>query len=500
MGEQLIKCYAVSLPNESYHYNQDNLYMNGKYIINEQKNDDFSYSCSYREPIQIYAVSDGLGYGEKGAIPSTAVMQILKVLQKRLMEDENLSIQTARKMIRDFVVDTNNKICLYKDQVEDQNVGTTFAAVFLFGNKAFTVHVGDSRVYLFKNDRLLQITQDHLECNSLVKLGIINEEQAEVHKIRSKVTKYFGFDDEEYRLSASFSEVFNVYPGDIIFLTTDGITDGMGNDDIKGIIEKNNKDEVLLGKEIINHVKHQDTDRTLIMLNIDEVVKDTIIREKESSSFASQISLPKVNLDTEDKKKYAIYGGIGVACLLVLFLIISGVNSLLGTEEAEPAAKPPVVEEQEKDNILENVMPPVEEEDTTEMEEETTTTPPEEESVEESEEGSEVVAENTIPTDYVVQSGDNLYQIAMALFDDPAAVQKIAYINNLEDPGNIFVGQKLLLPVEDGSIEYKVQPGDTVFSISMKFFGTNSKEEEIMKINNIADVNNLVSGTKIQIP
>lgn len=502
MGEQLIKCYAVSLPNENDNYNQDNIYMNGKYIINEQKSEDFSYSGRYRDPIQIFAISDGFGHGEKGAIASAAVMQILKVLQKRLAEEENLTIHKAREMISDFILDTNNKICLYKEQAKDSKIGTTLAALFIFGDKAFTVHLGDSRVYRFRNNRLQQITEDHLECNSLVKLGIISTEQANIHKVRSKLTKYFGLDEEEYRLTATYSEIFDLEAGDLLFLSSDGLTDQIGNRIMENTINENNKDEVLLTKTVFNHLCHRQTDISMLMLNVDEVVEGRLLggKLKESKVISSiNKTIEQVSQGEGDNKKLAIVSGLAVAIVLSVVILLFAAKGLMGSGKDEEALSNPPVEEQTKEPQVVEEKPvepvvPVEEEPAPPQE------PMEPETTEEEPSTDETAA--GLPTTYTVQSGDNLFKIAKNFYGEEKAshVRKIAYINGIEDPSNIFVGQELKLIPDSGQITYKIEAGDTIYSISMRFFGSKDKELEIIRINQIDDINDLLPGTEIKIP
>lgn len=512
MGEQLIKCYAVSLPNEDNNYNQDNIYMNGKYILNEQRTDDFSYSGRYRDPIQIFAISDGFGHGEKGATASTAVMQILKVLQKQLNSEENLTIQQARKMISDFIVDTNNKICLYKEQVGEENIGTTFAALFIFGNQAFTVHVGDSRIYRFKNNQLQQITKDHLECESLVKLGILSKEQAMVHKVRSKLTKYFGYDEEDFALTATYSQVFNLEPGDLLFLTSDGITDQLENQVLHNVMSDNNKNEVILTKSIYNELLHRQGDTSMLMLNVDEVIHNGVLGGKVGKfnlldSFKKNITQESSSDEEQEEEEYEdssvkrkIAIGVGVAAVLLFMVVL--IFALKPNKDKEALSEKETEVVEVKPDPIETVTakePEQEQKETTVDPQPETNPEPADQNNDTSNEANEQTPDATV---YAVQQGDNLFKIVKGLYgkEQVPLVRKIAYLNKLEDPAAIFVGQQLQLPPSNGQITYIIEPGDTIYSISMAFFNNNSKELEIIKINQIEDINDLIPGQSLIIP
>jgi serine/threonine protein phosphatase PrpC len=58
-------------------------------------------------------------------------------------------------------------------------MGTTLVAVLITGTEAFILNVGDSRVYLLRNQSLEQLTTDHTVFNELVKSGQLPLTQAE---------------------------------------------------------------------------------------------------------------------------------------------------------------------------------------------------------------------------------------------------------------------------------------------------------------------------------
>ena len=59
-------------------------------------------------------------------------------------------------------------------------MATTAAIVYIKGGKAYIANVGDSRVYLYRNGELVQLTEDHTYVNTLLNAGIISQEQAAV--------------------------------------------------------------------------------------------------------------------------------------------------------------------------------------------------------------------------------------------------------------------------------------------------------------------------------
>lgn len=97
------------------------------------------------------------------------------------------------------------------------------------------------------------------------------------------------------------------------------------------------------------------------------------------------------------------------------------------------------------------------------------------------------------PLIYTVAPGDTLSQIA-ALFNTTVAA--IAAANNIVDPNLIFVGQRLTIP-DWSQVSYTVQPGDTLFLIAQRF---NTTAELIVRVNRIADPSLIFPGQTLIIP
>jgi polysaccharide deacetylase family sporulation protein PdaB len=102
---------------------------------------------------------------------------------------------------------------------------------------------------------------------------------------------------------------------------------------------------------------------------------------------------------------------------------------------------------------------------------------------------------------YTVQAGDTLYSIALLY---GSTVQAIADANNILNPNLIYPGSIILIPVEEeyletppGSLIYAVQPGDTLYIISLLF---KVSIQRILELNNIPDPSLIHPGMKIILP
>lgn len=124
-------------------------------------------------------------------------------------------------------------------------------------------------------------------------------------------------------------------------------------------------------------------------------------------------------------------------------------------------------------------------------------------------------------TTYTVAAGDNLWIIAEKAYKDGYKWVEIAKANNLTDPNDIHVGNKLVIPgvtkdiptvqtadehlstsTQSKIVEntYKVQPGDSLWGIALRAYGDGYRWVEIAKVNNLTDPNVIHVNNVLKIP
>lgn len=108
---------------------------------------------------------------------------------------------------------------------------------------------------------------------------------------------------------------------------------------------------------------------------------------------------------------------------------------------------------------------------------------------------------------YKLKSGMTLYSISTMLYGDNKMVSRLKKVNNITDVTNVSVGKTLLLPKTYSDKYktstpriYKIKKGDTLFSISMKYYGNKNMIESIRDFNGIGNIKNISVGSTIFIP
>jgi len=103
--------------------------------------------------------------------------------------------------------------------------------------EAVASNVGDSKVFLFRKEVLKKISEDHNQAQSLVNLGLITEEEARIHKDKSKLTQYLGIFQEEMVLEPYVTDNIILEKEDIFLICSDGLTDMLSYTDIAQILK-----------------------------------------------------------------------------------------------------------------------------------------------------------------------------------------------------------------------------------------------------------------------
>jgi serine/threonine protein phosphatase PrpC len=112
-------------------------------------------------------------------------------------------------------------------------MGTTCTAIAVRNNRAFLAHVGDSRAYHLRGDRLRQLSQDHSLVGKLVRDGLLSPEEARTSSQRNVILRALGTKPEAEALICH--EGFMLQPGDVLVLCSDGLTDLVDDGTISGV-------------------------------------------------------------------------------------------------------------------------------------------------------------------------------------------------------------------------------------------------------------------------
>lgn len=194
----------------------------------------------FGETLYAMAVADGMGGMAAGEVASrmalsTLVSLVLDTPDWIFSHEEPQVEKILRRSARRFR-DVNE--ALIEETRRDPRLagmGTTLTVAFSFGADLFLTHVGDSRVYLFRQGVLHRLTRDHTLAQELVDCGVISPDELPTHRLRHVLTQAIGMGD-----GGSKPEVqrLGLADGDRLLLCTDGLTDMVEDETIANELQR----------------------------------------------------------------------------------------------------------------------------------------------------------------------------------------------------------------------------------------------------------------------
>jgi len=173
-------------------------------------------------------VADGMGGHAAGEVASQMAVDVIKeqvingLATGKIPAMGNIALHLSgrAKLLANAVRMANEVIyATAQERVEKKGMGTTVVAVLSDKKKYAVAHVGDSRLYLFREGKLSRVTQDHSLVAEQVAKGLMTEEQAEQSDIKNILTRALGVAPE---VDVDVDE-FNLEEGDVLLLCTDGL-------------------------------------------------------------------------------------------------------------------------------------------------------------------------------------------------------------------------------------------------------------------------------------
>ncbi len=177
-------------------------------------NNEDSYLCA--PEAGCYAVADGMGGGDAGEVASATVVECLK----KAVESTALDSPGCRKYaIQQSLHKANGSIVRYRDSHGFKSMGSTVVMLVLNpwnADEPFVCHVGDSRLYCFRDGEMFCITRDHSMGNEMKSKGIKEEIPDKVAKALTRVIGGSGLLVPEWQKVA-------MCPNDLFLICSDGI-------------------------------------------------------------------------------------------------------------------------------------------------------------------------------------------------------------------------------------------------------------------------------------
>lgn len=221
--------------------------------------------------IQLWAVADGMGGYEAGNVASNMIVKSLASVTGKS------SLNDFVDTVEDSLIDVNHRILEYADiMLDGRTLGSTVVSLLIKGHVGVCLWAGDSRLYRYRNNELIQLSRDHSQVEELVQQGFLTPEEAETHPDSNVITRAIGAHADIY----IDVNVFSVQLGDTFLLCSDGLYNMVSREQIAQTLASSSTEEAVT---------------SLIQQSLDNGANDNVsvivIKGEPDATYSTQVSL-----------------------------------------------------------------------------------------------------------------------------------------------------------------------------------------------------------------
>jgi serine/threonine protein phosphatase PrpC len=204
----------------------------------QRENNEDSYSYwepaaeeAYQKKGRLISIADGMGGYEGGQEASQLAIQTIEQIYADGIEGDvktvlSTAFRTAHQRIKEYA----------ERHPELHGMGTTCTSVAVVGHALYYSHVGDSRLYLARDSKIIPLTRDQSYVGRLVEQGIIRPEEASSHPQRNILTGALGAGNEV--VPEILEQPITLEEGDTLVLCTDGLWSLVSEEEIQSALSE----------------------------------------------------------------------------------------------------------------------------------------------------------------------------------------------------------------------------------------------------------------------
>ena len=205
-----------------------------------------AYSVSqYNPTASVFAIlSDGIGGHRSGEVASEMTVNLISQIVSQSDGGHPLAIfqegfyAVSEAIVKQAELDASQK-----------GMGATAACVWIIGQQLYIAYAGDSRIYLMRGKRIQQLSRDHTWVQEALDKGVLDKAAIKSHPNLHVIRRYIGSSEPpepDLRLylqagesdqRARANQGTTLYPGDVILLSTDGLTDLVNDSEILNMLQ-----------------------------------------------------------------------------------------------------------------------------------------------------------------------------------------------------------------------------------------------------------------------
>jgi serine/threonine protein phosphatase PrpC len=317
--------------------------MSGKH--NEDSLGVFAWKLDDQRVLHIGVVADGVGGQIAGEVASSLTIAAVEKYFDKQDRVNNISghLEQAIRAANEAVYHAS------QENPEYRGMSTTIAMAAIADGQLYTAHVGDSRLYFWRDGRLRQISTDHTWAQEAIEAGLLTREQAKTHPNRNVIKRHLGGNlqiEVDHRLvlepgqsadEAHANQGLALKVDDLILICSDGLTDMISDESVYETLQRYPRDLDTAAKELIDKANEAGgrDNITVVLIKVPEAadlaaaatLSATTLMDVAPSETPTMVSAspsPKVaTRPAPAAKKTGRGGGVGLPLILAGVAIVA---------------------------------------------------------------------------------------------------------------------------------------------------------------------------------
>ncbi|MFP4697755.1 MAG: PP2C family protein-serine/threonine phosphatase [Eubacteriales bacterium] len=182
----------------------------------------------------LFAVADGVSSFIKSSKASQYIIEQIDLFWTKEMSKSIYKSNNTIKIIEKIITTIKNSHNYIINTLQNERLGTTLSLLFVRQGSYGIIHIGDSRIYVYKNRKLIQLTKDHTYVQGLIDKNKISQKNAKKNSRRHILTQCIG-GSPIITLDSKIGQISNE---DIYLICSDGLYDEIKEKEIVKILDK----------------------------------------------------------------------------------------------------------------------------------------------------------------------------------------------------------------------------------------------------------------------
>lgn len=197
--------------------------------LQRSNNEDSFYND---EQHGLFIVADGMGGHAAGEIASNMAISVVReTLEPEF--DRRHSPEDLQSLLVEAINRADRSIFGAAEENPDwKGMGTTVTILLTQTDQALLTHVGDSRLYRWRDQQLEQLSEDHTLVAEQLRRGILDQQEADRSNLRNILLQAVGLGEK----LEIYQKTLTIAAGDRLLLSSDGLTDMLSTEQISAIL------------------------------------------------------------------------------------------------------------------------------------------------------------------------------------------------------------------------------------------------------------------------